>query len=161
MESKILTIKYKEYKLIDNLPEKMRELALISVEETKKSYAPYSNFHVGAAILLDDGTVVSANNQENAAFPSGMCAERVAIYYAMAKNPQAKIKSIAIAATVNGKLCDNPTYPCGACRQVMAEYRAKGGEKIEVITVGAIKTEVFEDIDSLLPFTFFEFPTSI
>lgn len=160
MESKILTIKYKEYKSVADLPEKARELAAISIEETKNSYAPYSNFHVGAAVLLDDGTIVSANNQENAAFPSGMCAERVAIYYAMAKRPGAKIKSIAIAASVDGKTCENPTYPCGACRQVMAEYRSKGGEKIEVITVGSKKTEVFEDIDSLLPFTFTDFPKS-
>jgi cytidine deaminase len=161
MESKILTIKYNVYKSIEDLPEKAKELALISIEETKKSYAPYSNFHVGAAILLDDGSIVSANNQENAAFPSGLCAERVAIFYAMAKNPNSKIKSIAISASVNGNICDNPTYPCGACRQVMAEYRTKGGEKIEIITVGANKTEVFEDIDSLLPFTFFEFPSAI
>ncbi len=161
MESKILTINYKEYKNIDNLPNEDKLLSLAAIEETKKSYAPYSNFHVGAAILLDDGTIVSANNQENAAFPSGMCAERVAMYFAMAKNPDAKIKAIAIAATVNGVICENPTYPCGACRQVMVEYRTKGGEKIKVITIGAKKTEVFEDIDSLMPFTFYEFPGTV
>lgn len=159
MELKYRTLSYIEYKNLGELEKVYEDLAKQAIEETKRSYAPYSNFFVGAAVLLEDGTVVSANNQENAAFPSGLCAERVAIFYAMAKNPGKRIKCIAIAASVNGELCNEPVYPCGACRQVMAEYRKNGGEKIQVITLGKSRIEVFADIDSLLPFSFSDIPS--
>lgn len=158
MKSKNISIQYREYGRADELSADQKRIVDAAVEETKKSYAPYSKFHVGAAILLEDGSVISGNNQENAAFPSGLCAERVAIFYAMAKNPDLKIKSIAIAASVNGVICQDPVYPCGACRQVMLEYRTKGREKMEIITVGRDRIEVFEDIDSLLPFSFSDIP---
>jgi cytidine deaminase len=159
MRNKTISVTYSEYSNIDELAEDKKRVCLEAVKETENSYAPYSGFNVGAAVLLEDGTIYSANNQENAAFPSGLCAERVAIFYAMAKNPGKRVVSIAIAAAVNGKICPDPVYPCGACRQVIAEYRHKGEKKLEIISVGSQRVEVFEDIENLLPFTFSDIPS--
>ena len=116
------------------------------------AYAPYSQFKVGAAILLDNGKIISGNNQENAAYPSGLCAERAAIFYAMSQNKEAVIKSIAISCKSNSK---NPVTPCGACRQVIAEYEQRQGKKIRLIMgVPGAKIYVAQGIESLLPFMF-------
>ena len=104
-----------------------KELAQAAIEATAQSYAPYSNFNVGAAVLFEDGVVVKGANQENAAYPSGLCAERTALFYASASRPDKAMTAIAIAAGQNGELCKNPATPCGACRQVMAQYQTKSG----------------------------------
>lgn len=116
------------------------------------AYAPYSQFKVGAAVLLDNGKIISGNNQENAAYPSGLCAERVALFYAGAQHPQAHVKAIAIICHANSK---DPVTPCGACRQVIAEYEQKQQKKIRIIMgVPGRRVFVASGIESLLPFMF-------
>ncbi|HXB40377.1 MAG TPA: cytidine deaminase [Bacteroidia bacterium] len=118
----------------------------------EEAYAPYSQFKVGAAVLLDNGQIITGNNQENAAYPSGICAERVALFYAAAQNKSAVIKSIAISCHSNSK---DPVTPCGACRQVIAEYEQKQGKKIRLIMgFQGAKTYVAQSIENLLPFMF-------
>ncbi len=119
----------------------------------KNAYAPYSNFKVGAALLLDNGTIVSGNNQENAAYPSGLCAERTAVFYASAQYPSNKIKAIAVI-TDNAKQLE-PVTPCGSCRQALAEYEIKFKEPIRVI-MGSTSGKVFvvKSVESLLPLMF-------
>ena len=113
---------------------------------------------MGAAVLLDNGQIVTGSNQENAAYPSGLCAERVAIFYAQSLYPKAKVVSIAITASVNGEQCDTPTYPCGACRQVLSETETRGGAPVKVIIAGKSLLQKVSDISSLLPFTFDNLP---
>lgn len=121
---------------------------------THQAYAPYSNFLVGAAILLDDGTIVTGTNQENAAYPSGLCAERTAIYYTGAQYPNHKIKAIAVAAQ-RGDEVFLPAAPCGACRQAMLEYEEKQPEAIQLILQGQEgKIYVLSSIADLLPLKF-------
>ena len=132
------------------------------VDEARKAatqaYAPYSKFHVGAAIALSNGEVVSGANQENVAYPSGMCAERVACYYAYAQYPEAKIDAIAIAAQgVDGIEVAQPISPCGSCRQAMLEYEKLAEGNIKVILVGAEDIYVVPSVKSLLPLAFTEF----
>jgi len=116
----------------DELPEDIRMLKAKAEEAREKAYSPYSNFKVGAALLLEDGTVVTGNNQENAAFPSGMCAERVAIWYAGAQYPDKKILKMFITARSETKKLEKPVPPCGACRQSIAEYEVKQDAPIEI-----------------------------
>lgn len=125
---------------------------------TYKSYAPYSNFHVGAAILLDDDTIVMANNQENAAFPSGSCAEQSAIFWVGANYPERKIKSIAVIARPGKSDVFRGVSPCGACRQAMLEYEVRQKEPIRFIMLGANnQILVTESIGDLLPIKFTDF----
>ncbi|HMM11240.1 MAG TPA: cytidine deaminase [Bacteroidales bacterium] len=120
-----------------------------------RAYAPYSNFRVGAAVLLEDGTIVSGNNQENAAYPSGLCAERVALFYASAMHPGVRVKAIAVTAFNNESIIDQPVTPCGACRQVMAEYEKNAGIPMRIIMQGQTgPVMVIDSVSSLLPFTF-------
>jgi cytidine deaminase len=154
MTNKEIKIAYKEFDSIDELESKDRKLAQAAIEATKLSYAPYSNFNVGAAVLFEDGEIVKGSNQENAAYPSGMCAERTALFYASASRPDKAMSAIAIAAGQNGVICDYPVTPCGACRQVMAQYQTKSGAPMEVLLVGGRKIWKFEKIDDLLPLIF-------
>jgi cytidine deaminase len=158
MEQKSIVIHYDEYQKNEGLETKDRELLQSAVEAANSAYAPYSNFNVGAAVRLSNGEVISANNQENAAYPSGLCAERVAIFYAHAKYPDAYIVSLAVTAKVNGLQCETPTYPCGACRQVLAESEQRGGHPIKIIIGGEKITQVVKSTDSLLPFVFDNLP---
>lgn len=151
---------------LDELSEADRELVEAAKEATTRSYAPYSKFHVGAAIRMGDGTIVAGANQENVAYPSGTCAERTAAFYASSAHPGVPMKKIAIAAwTREGRpkgLPDEayfqalPISPCGACRQVLLEYETLYGP-MEVILYGREKIYVFPSIKSLLPFCFTEF----
>ncbi len=119
------------------------------------SYAPYSKFNVGAAILLEDGTIVHGSNQENAAYPSGMCAERVAIWKVGSEYPNAIIKKIAIIATSSLKTVDKPVGPCGACRQTLLEYELNQKTPFEVLFMGEVgKIVKTTSLVSLLPFSF-------
>ncbi|MBP9848440.1 MAG: cytidine deaminase [Flavobacterium sp.] len=124
-------------------------------EARSKAYAPYSKFTVGAAILLDNGVVVKGSNQENAAYPSGLCAERVAIYYAGANYPDAKIVKMFITASPQDRDLELPIPPCGSCRQAIAEYEFKQDVSIEIFFMGA-KGDIYksDSLKNLLPFVF-------
>ena len=154
MTNKEIKIAYKEYESIDQLAPSDRELAQAAVEATALSYAPYSKFNVGAAVMFEDGEIIKGSNQENAAYPSGLCAERTALFYASASRPDKAMKAIAIVAGQNGDICSNPATPCGACRQVMAQYQTKSGRPMRVLLVGADKIWRFEKVDDLLPLIF-------
>ncbi len=154
MTNKEIKIAYQEFDSIDQLNPKDRELAEAAIEATKGSYAPYSKFNVGAALRLDNGMIIKGANQENAAYPSGLCAERTALFYASATYPENAVTSIAIVASQNGIICENPATPCGACRQVMAQYQLKGGQPMGIILVGGSKIWKFDKVDDILPLIF-------
>ena len=154
MTSKELKIAYQEFDSLSELEALDRDLVQASIEATSQSYAPYSNFNVGAAVLFEDGVIIKGANQENAAYPSGLCAERTALFYASASRPDKAMTAIAIAAGQNGRLCRTPVSPCGACRQVMAQYQLKSGMPMKVLLVGEHKIWKFEKIDDLLPLIF-------
>lgn len=154
MIRKEINISYREYDFANELPENERILAEKAIEATNRSYSPYSKFHVGAAVKLSNGEIITGANQENIAYPSGLCAERTAMYYASAAYPDIAMEAIAIAASQNGRLCELPASPCGACRQVMAEYQTKAGKNMKIILAGAKKILVFERVDDILPFIF-------
>lgn len=142
----------------DELDASERQLVDEARKMTYNSYAPYSKFSVGAAILLSNGEIVTGANQENAAYPSGTCAERSAAFYAHARYPQANFKAIAIAARgTSGNYTVNPISPCGACRQALLEYETIAGENVKVILVGEDAIYVLPSIKSLLPLAFSEF----
>lgn len=132
-----------------------KNLMEAAIEATKNSYSPYSNFKVGAALLMEDGSIIKGSNQENAAYPSGMCAERVAIWKAGSSFPGKKVKKIAITANSANKIVDKPVGPCGACRQTLLEYEKNQEEPMEVIFMGEVgKVVKAESVTSLLPFSF-------
>jgi len=120
----------------------------------QQAYAVYSGFSVGAAVLLDDGTIIKGNNQENAAYPSGLCAERVAIFYANANYPDRKVLAIAVTAQKNGKTVPEPTPPCGGCRQVLFETERRYQHSIKVYLVGTEAISIFDSVAELLPLAF-------
>ncbi len=127
-------------------------------QATFRSYSPYSRFRVGAAILLSNGEVVTGANQENAAYPSGTCAERSACYYAHARYPEARFLKIAIAARgTDGEFVDEPAAPCGACRQALLEYETLAGSPVEVLLAGRDKIYRLESVKSTLPLAFDSF----
>src|SRR5436190_18229438 len=123
-EIKIET-KLSVFEIINELPTEVQSLMEQAVGVRKNAYAPYSKFRVGAAILLDNGKIVVGSNQENAAYPSGLCAERVAIFQAGAIYPDAKIEKLALTAASDVNVTSTPIPPCGACRQSIAEYELK------------------------------------
>jgi len=126
-----------------------------AIEARRNAYAPYSKFHVGAALLLDNREIVLGNNQENAAYPSGMCAERVAIWQAGSLFPGVKIKKLAISASSTITEVDKPIGPCGACRQTLSEYEINQKEPFPVIFMGEVGEIVkTPSLLSLLPFSF-------
>ena len=154
MTDKLITINYQEFSSIDELNAEDRELAQAAIEGMKGSYAPYSHFNVGAAVRMSNGQIVRGANQENAAFPSGLCAERTAMFSAGATYPDKAMVSIAIAGGVMGRLAKAPATPCGACRQVMAQYQLKGGKPMSVIMVGDGQIWKFDKVDDILPLIF-------
>ena len=154
MTNKEIKIAYQEFDSLDELEAKDKELAEAAIEATIGSYAPYSNFNVGAAVMLEGNEIIKGSNQENAAFPSGICAERTALFYASASRPGVPMKAIAIAAMQNGELCQNPVTPCGACRQVMSQYQLKSGIPMNIILIGSEKIWKFTKVEDLLPFIF-------
>lgn len=120
----------------------------------KKAYSPYSHFRVGAAVLLTNKEVISGNNQENAAYPSGLCAERTALFYANSKFPDEAVDIIAIAAFCNGGYTNEPITPCGACRQVILEAQNRYNHPIRLLLYGEKKIYQVEQITDLLPLGF-------
>jgi cytidine deaminase len=139
------------------LPSQEGELIASSEEAMKRAYAPYSGFQVGAAVLLENGVVVQGNNQENMAYPSGLCAERVAIYHAGATYPGVKIKAVAISAGSDVLDVSHPVSPCGACRQAMLEYEMNQYDAITILMKGRT-SQVFRvnGVKQLLPLFFNE-----
>ena len=139
---------------LDELTDEQRELIAIAKEQTERSYCPYSHFHVGAAAKLANGVIIRGCNQENAAYPSGLCAERSALFAAGAQYPDQPVEKLAIACYTAGHFTKEPGSPCGACRQVMLETEHRYGGKMEVLLYGADETFVFESAADLLPLVF-------
>lgn len=140
---------------VHELPQNAFTLMQKAIEAREKAYAPYSKFHVGAALLLDNGEIITGNNQENASYPSGLCAERTAIYYAGSKFPNAKIIRMAIIAGSKKNQTKKPIPPCGACRQAIAEYEIKQETPIEIFFMGEIgKVAKSKSLANLLPLVF-------
>jgi cytidine deaminase len=133
MKYEKLTIQFTRYEHRNDLPKKYQTLFEEAIAASANAYAPYSEFHVGAAILLQNGTVVKGSNQENAAYPSGLCAERAAVYWTGANYPEEPIEAIAITAVKDGGVHRHPVTPCGACRQALLEYELRQDEPIKVI----------------------------
>lgn len=132
-----------------------RKLTESALEATYRSYAPYSNFHVGAAVLLENDVIVTGTNQENVAYPSGLCAERTALFYANSQYPDIPVKALAIVARNADDVAKrNIISPCGACRQVMVETEKRFGKPMKVLLCGAEEVYVAESASSLLPLTF-------
>lgn len=146
--------KYIEYTQKDELSSEDIQLINSAIEAQHSSYSPYSRFKVGSAIYLANGEIIQGSNQENGAYPSGLCAERVALFYAGAKFPNIPIIAIAISASFDDQQISEPVPPCGACRQVMIESRNIGNKPMRVILVGKERIFEIEDVTFLLPFSF-------
>lgn len=148
IETKIHSLQWSE------LTEKQQALVNIAKEQTERSYCPYSHYHVGAALELQNGEIIRGCNQENAAYPSGLCAERSALFAAGATHPEEPVIRLAIACYTNGKFTASPGSPCGACRQVMIETEHRYDVPMEVILYGENETYVFDSAKDLLPLIF-------
>lgn len=155
MKKITISSQFSVYNSASELPNDIQELMAQAISVRKKAYAPYSNFRVGTAILLDNGNTVLGSNQENAAYPSGLCAERVAIFQAGAIYPEAKILKMAITAASDSNKTTEPIPPCGACRQSIAEYEIRQNSNIEIYFMGE-SGEVYqsESLKNLLPLLF-------
>jgi cytidine deaminase len=154
MKTNEIRIFVDEYEGLDELSEMDQQLILEARKIARTAYAPYSHFRVGASVLLTNGQVISGNNQENSAYPSGLCAERVAMFYANANYPNEKIAAIAISALKNGDMVDDPVRPCGSCRQALLEAEVRFKQPIRIILDGKNKIQVLQGIESLLPLSF-------
>ncbi|MFV0565641.1 MAG: cytidine deaminase [Flavobacteriaceae bacterium] len=146
---------FQVYQDISEMPEDVLPLMEKAIEARQKAYAPYSNFYVGAALLLDNGETIAGSNQENASYPSGLCAERTAIFYAGAQYPNAKVLKMAISAASQNQTTNIPVPPCGACRQSIAEYEIKQGHPIEIYFMGETGQVLkSHSLSNLLPLMF-------
>lgn len=154
MKTTEIKIVVHEFENIGELPVNDQNLLLEARRITGQAYAPYSGFHVGAAVLLENGLIVSGNNQENSAYPSGLCAERVALFYANANFPDSGVKTIAISAAKKGVLVNEPVKPCGSCRQALAETEVRFKTPIRIILDGQDSILVLNGVESLLPLSF-------
>lgn len=143
-----------EFESLEEMPEDEAMLVVRAKAATQNAYSPYSNFCVGAAIHLADGTIIEGSNQENAAYPSGLCAERVAMFYANSKYPDIPVKTIAIAAYSNGDFTNFPVPPCGSCRQVLLETETRYKLPMKIIMFGKDKIVVVNNAKQLLPLNF-------
>ncbi len=155
MKDIIITTQFSVFDSLQELPADVQNLMEQAVAIRKNAYAPYSNFRVGAALLLDNGKIVLGSNQENAAYPSGLCAERVAVFYSGAIYPEAKILKMAITAASDTNQTSAPIPPCGSCRQSIAEYEIKQETPIEIYFMGEIGA-IYKSasLKNLLPFMF-------
>jgi cytidine deaminase len=143
-----------EYNSETELEPVYQELIRQAKEATQSAYSPYSKFGVGASVLLENGQIIKGNNQENAAYPSGLCAERVALFYANSNLPDIKVSAIAIAAFTGGEYTKVPIPPCGSCRQVILETQTRYGLPIKVFMYSQEKILLVEDSSTLLPLSF-------
>ena len=157
MKTLQLKIQIRECQM-DELTSDEQFLVEKAIESTNNSYAPYSHFRVGAAIQLENGEVLAGCNQENAAFPAGICAERSAIFAAGAQHPDVPVTMLAIAArNTQGELTEEPVSPCGTCRQVLIETETRHGQSIRILLYGKRCIYVMEGIRNLMPLSFTEF----
>ncbi|MBN2681336.1 MAG: cytidine deaminase [Bacteroidales bacterium] len=154
MKKRNISIEIIEYQDISELDEEIGNLIKKAEASSNNAYTPYSKFNVGAAILLDNGDIVCGNNQENAAYPSGLCAERVALFYANASFPTTAVKAIAIVAKNNNSISTEPVPPCGSCRQALLETETRFGKPIKVYLSGSKKIQEISSIKDLLPLNF-------
>ncbi len=155
MDHITITTTFTVYNNVSELPEDVKLLMYEAVAVRKTAYAPYSRFRVGAALLMDNGAIVRGSNQENAAYPSGLCAERVAVFHAGAAYPEGKIVRMAISAAADDKVVDAPIPPCGACRQSIAEYEVRQESGIEIYFMGETgKIYKSDSLKNLLPLVF-------
>jgi len=149
-----ISFSYTDYEKTEELDPVDLELVLAARDAATNAYAPYSGFRVGAAVRLDSGIIVRGANVENAAFPSGICAERTALSNSVSNHGNANTMAIAIASMTEDGLTDDFPSPCGNCRQVIAEEEARTGNKIKIILSGKNKTTIIESISDLLPLQF-------
>lgn len=154
MKEKDIRITYNEYSGTGELPEAEKKLADEAADAALSAYAPYSGFRVGAALMFDDGTVIRGANVENAAFPSGSCAEKTVISYAVSNFPGKRAVAIAIAGMSDSTMTSEPVPPCGNCRQMLIEEEQRQGKPIRVILAGKTNTIVLNDSRSLMPLSF-------
>ncbi len=153
MKKKTIEIEYQSVQF-EELSQENQMLIRKADEIRDKAYAVYSDFYVGAALLLDSGDIVLGNNQENIAFPSSLCAERVAIFYCKANYPNSKIRKLAITAKSIKEAYNEVVTPCGSCRQVISEYERNQNSPIEIILKGQNEVLIFKSINDLLPLSF-------
>jgi cytidine deaminase len=143
---------------MDELSTEDRQLVEQAIEATRRSYAPYSHFRVGAAVRLENGEIVIGCNQENAAYPSGLCAERTALFAAGAQYPDVPVRVLAVAARgTDGEMTEEPTGPCGSCRQVIIESETRAKHPIRILLYGRRCVYIIDGIRQLMPLTFSEF----
>jgi len=155
MQNQRISFELSIFKTPDELPEELRQLLEIAEKSRADAYAPYSCFKVGAAVLLENGEVIIGNNQENASYPSGLCAERVAVFHAGARYPDVPIKAIAITAASSKVKVDKPAAPCGNCRQAISEYEQKQNSPISILMRGETGLiYLTNSMADLLPLTF-------
>ncbi|MGE5419273.1 MAG: cytidine deaminase [Chloroflexota bacterium] len=154
MKTHNISVYYTEYGNIEELTSEDRELVIAAREASENAYAPYSKFRVGAAVRLSGGSIVKGANVENAAYPSGICAERNALANSVTNFPGEKPLSIAIAAFNDGGKADENVSPCGMCRQVIAEEESRNGNKIRMILSGTARIVIVESVSDLLPLQF-------
>jgi cytidine deaminase len=155
MQQKKLFISYMESDSHSELAKEEYNLLAEAEKSVNSAYAPYSHFKVGSALLLSDGTVISGNNQENMAFPSGLCAERVALFAAAANHPQTSIAAVAVTAKSEDFPVEEPVMPCGSCRQSLIEYEHHQGSPIRLILgCETGKVIIMERVADLLPLSF-------
>lgn len=159
MQKITLEVLLERYETDAELPETEQNLLAEARQATHTAYAPYSRFHVGAAVRLDDGTVVTASNQENAAFPSGSCAEQSLIFWVGANHPGKKMESLAVVARPGEGETYRAVSPCGACRQALLEYENRQGQPIRLLMPGEFNGEVLvsPSVAGLLPVKFDSF----
>ena len=154
MTDKRITIDVTESSTVEEMEPQDRELVAAANAARAGSYSPYSKFRVGAALRLADGTIIKGANQENVAYPSGLCAERTAMFAASANHPGVAFDTLAIVGANGDDVCELPATPCGACRQVMAEYQRLYGQPLKVILIGTHAIYKFAQVDDLLPLIF-------
>ena len=149
-----IRINIEEYNAPDELKVEEQQLIENAIQAARDAYAPYSEFHVGASLLLENGIIINGNNQENAAYPDGLCAERVAMYSANAMHPDTPVKMMAIAAIYRDNLLDQPVYPCGSCRQVLLESENRFKQPVRILMYGKKGIHIANSIKDLLPLSF-------
>jgi len=160
MKIEELKISVRVYDDARELPDDSRMLIEMAKEATENAWAPYSKFKVGVALLLGNGKIITGNNQENVAFPSGLCAERVALFYAGSQYPGIPVHKIALAAYADDKFVERNVYPCGDCRQVLLEHENRVNHPVEIIMYGTKEIKVLSSVRDLLPLPFMNDLTS-
>ena len=154
MTDRRIIIDYIEYSSVEEMEPGDRELVEAALQARSGSYSPYSKFRVGAALRLADGTILKGANQENVAYPSGLCAERTVMFHAGANYPGVPFDTLAIAGGNGDEVCEMPAAPCGACRQVMAEYQKLYDRPLRIILVGSHVIYKFSRVEDILPLIF-------